>query len=46
MKIHCESIDYKFELPQKPQRVISLVSAATETLFAMGCANRVVGVSC
>ena len=46
MKIHCESIDYKFELPQRPQRVISLVSAATETLFAMGCADRVVGVSC
>ena len=46
MKIHCESIDYKFDLPQKPQRVISLVSAATETLFAMGCGNRVVGVSC
>lgn len=46
MKIHCESIDYKFELPQKPQRVISLVAAATETLFAMGCGNRVVGVSC
>ena len=46
MKIHCESIDYKFELPNKPQRVISLVSAATETLFAMGGGNRVVGVSC
>ncbi|MBT8365465.1 MAG: ABC transporter substrate-binding protein [Deltaproteobacteria bacterium] len=46
MKIHCESIDYKFELPKHPQRVISLVSAATETLFAMGCGDRVVGVSC
>ncbi len=46
MKIHCESIDHKFELPKQPQRVISLVSAATETLFAMGCGNRVVGVSC
>ena len=46
MKIHCESIDYKIELPKQPRRVISLVSAATETLFAMGCGNRVVGVSC
>jgi iron complex transport system substrate-binding protein len=46
MKIHCESIDYQFELPKQPQRVISLVSAATETLFAMGCGDRVVGVSC
>ena len=46
MKIHCESIDYEFELPKKPQRVLSLVSAATETLFAMGCGDRVVGVSC
>ena len=46
MKIHCESIDHKFDLPKQPRRVISLVSAATETLFAMGCGNCVVGVSC
>ena len=46
MKIHCEGLDHAFELPAQPQRVISLVSAATETLFAMGCGNRVSGVSC
>lgn len=46
MKIHCESLDHTFELPEQPRRVISLVSAATETLFAMGCGDRVAGVSC
>jgi ABC-type Fe3+-hydroxamate transport system substrate-binding protein len=46
MKVYCESIDYEFELPRRPQRVISLVPAATETLFSMGCGDRVAGVSC
>jgi iron complex transport system substrate-binding protein len=46
MKIHCESLDYAFELPEQPRRVISLVAAATETLFAIGCGDHVAGVSC
>jgi ABC-type Fe3+-hydroxamate transport system substrate-binding protein len=45
MKIHCESLDYSFDLPDQPRRVISLVAAATETLFAMGCGDRLAGVS-
>jgi ABC-type Fe3+-hydroxamate transport system substrate-binding protein len=45
MKIWCESLDYKFDLPERPERVICLVAAATEALYAMGLGNRVVGVS-
>lgn len=46
MKIWCESLDYHFELPESPKRVICLVSAATEALYAMGLGDRVAGVSC
>lgn len=46
MKIFCESLDYQFDLPDKPERVISLLSAATEALYAMELGDRVVGVSC
>ncbi|MGO9313669.1 MAG: ABC transporter substrate-binding protein, partial [Syntrophobacteraceae bacterium] len=45
MKICCESLDYQFDLPERPERVICLVSAATEALYAMGLGHRVVGVS-
>ncbi len=45
MKIWCESLDYQFDLPERPQRVICLVAAATEALYAMGLGNRVAGVS-
>lgn len=45
MKIWCESLDYQFDLPERPERVICLVAAATEALYAMGLGNRVVGVS-
>jgi iron complex transport system substrate-binding protein len=46
MKIWCESLNYRFELPERPERVICLVAAATEALYAMGLGDRVVGVSC
>lgn len=46
MKIYCESLDYRFDLPDRPERIISLVSAATEAIYAMGLGDRVVGVSC
>jgi hypothetical protein len=46
MKIHCESLDHTFELTDQPRHVISLVAAATKTLFAMGCGDRAAGVSC
>lgn len=45
MKIWCESLGYRFDLPEGPERVICLVAAATEALYAMGLGNRVVGVS-
>jgi ABC-type Fe3+-hydroxamate transport system substrate-binding protein len=33
------------DLPVQPQRIVSLVSGLTEALFAMGCGDRVAGVS-
>jgi len=45
MKIWCESLDYRFDLPERPERVVCLVAAATEALYAMGLGSRVVGVS-
>ena len=44
-KIFSESLNHGFESPDHPQRVISLVSSATEALFVMGCGERVIGVS-
>lgn len=32
-------------LPHPPQRIVSLVPSTTETLFALGCGDRVVGVT-
>ena len=45
MKIWCESLDYQLDLPERPERVICLVAAATEALYTMGLGERVVGVS-
>ncbi len=46
MRIWCESLAYQFHLPKRPERVVCLVAAATESLYAMGLGKRVVGVSC
>lgn len=46
MKVWCEALDYRFELPDRPERVICLVAAATESFYAMGLGDRVAGVSC
>lgn len=46
MKVFCEALDYHIEVPLRPERVICLVAAATEALYAMGLGDRVVGVSC
>jgi len=43
--IHVELLDYTFELSDQPQRVVSLVSSATEVIDKMGLIDRVVGVS-
>lgn len=44
-KIHVELLDYSFVLCDRPQRVVSLVSSATEAMDRMGLIDRVVGVS-
>lgn len=44
-KIHVELLDHVFELTDQPQRVVSLVSSATEAMHRLGLIDRVVGVS-
>ncbi|MGJ8674088.1 ABC transporter substrate-binding protein [Rubritalea sp.] len=43
--IHNEYLEHKFELPEKPQRIVSLVSSATEAIDCMGFHERLCGVS-
>ena len=43
--IHCEAIDQRIQLPENPERIISLLPSATEALAHMGLADRVVGIS-
>lgn len=43
--IRCEPLDRLVTLPIQPRRVVSLVAGFTEALWAMGLADRVVGVS-
>ena len=45
VNVHCELLDHHFEMPEHPERVVCLTSGITEALFAMGCGDRVVGVS-
>ena len=45
MKIACELLGNSFELPAAPRRIVSLVSAATETVAQLGGLDRLVGVS-
>jgi iron complex transport system substrate-binding protein len=45
MRITCELLGNSFELPAAPRRIISLVSAATETVAQLGGLDRLVGVS-
>jgi len=44
-KIHNEPLDHRFELADRPKRIVSLVSSATEAIDKMGLIDRVVGVS-
>jgi ABC-type Fe3+-hydroxamate transport system substrate-binding protein len=44
-RVPCELLGTRIDVPEKPQRIVSLLSAATETLFALGAGDRVVGVS-
>jgi ABC-type Fe3+-hydroxamate transport system substrate-binding protein len=45
MKIACELLGTSFEVSAAPQRIVSLVSAATETVAQLGGLDRLVGVS-
>jgi ABC-type Fe3+-hydroxamate transport system substrate-binding protein len=45
MKVACDLLGNRFELPAAPRRVVSLVSAATETVAALGGQDLLVGVS-
>lgn len=44
-KIHNEYLEHKFELPEKPKKIVSLVSSATEAIDSMGFHERLCGVS-
>ena len=45
MKVNCDPLGSKLELPDRPERVVSLSSGLTEALFDMGCGDRVAGVT-
>jgi ABC-type Fe3+-hydroxamate transport system substrate-binding protein len=40
-----DELGFKLELERKPERIVSLVPSWTETLFAFGLADRIVGVT-
>jgi ABC-type Fe3+-hydroxamate transport system substrate-binding protein len=45
MKLTCPAFGTQLEFATPPKRVVSLVSSATETLAALGCADALIGVS-
>ena len=44
-RVPCELLGTRIDVPDQPQRIVSLLSSATETLFSLGAGARVVGVS-
>ena len=46
MQIFNDVLGTAVDIPETPRRIVSLVSSATEAVFAMGSGHRVVGVSC
>lgn len=44
-RVPCELLGVRVDLPDRPQRIVSLLSSATETLFRLGAGERVLGVS-
>jgi len=40
-----DELGFKVELPHRPERIVSLVPSWTETLFAFGLKDRIVGVT-
>ncbi|MGC9210183.1 MAG: ABC transporter substrate-binding protein [Acidilobus sp.] len=45
MKLYSEVLGKSVEVPDRPQRIVSLAPAITETLYLLGLEDRVVGVS-
>lgn len=45
VKITCDLTGSSFELTGSPRRIVSLMSASTETLVRLGLGNRIVGMS-
>jgi len=45
VKLYSEALSMEVEVPERPQRIVSLAPAITETLFLIGAGPRVVGVS-
>ena len=45
VKLFSEVLGKEVEVPDEPQRIVSLAPAITETLYAIGYGDRVVGVS-
>ncbi len=45
MKIPCPAFGTHLEFSEPPRRVVSFVSSATETLFALGAGDAVIGVT-
>ncbi len=45
MKVYCDPLGDFVEVPQKPQRVVSLASGLTEALVHMGYAAAIAGIS-
>ena len=44
-KVHCDALGRTVNIPQNPQRIVSLVSSMTETLFELNQGQHVAGVS-
>ena len=45
MRVSCPLSGRELDLSSPPRRVISFVSSATETLFALGCGDALIGVT-
>ena len=45
IRLYCDSLGRYVSVPEYPQRIVSLVSSMTETLFEIGAGERVGGVS-
>ncbi len=43
--IWTDAVQRRVELPELPQRIVSLVPSVTEVLFALGLEKRIVGVT-